>query len=524
MSNKRPIKRSNNSKSSRRNRSAKCAPKQDIFENSDLQSKNSQSNDVSWYNANPNMLKTAGSLSFNNALGLDIYKSINDAAFMEPFPDKVWTIPGIMRLNIIPTIGKTGDPSSIVNIAARKIYAYVRHENSGHTNYDAPDLMLYILAMDNLYSFYNWITRLYGAIRLYSGFNRYYSKYLITAMGVNYDDIIKHGNDLYFMLLNWAARLKTFHIPSTMSYLTRHAWLYSQIFKDSPDSKAQTYMFNPAYVYYWGENTGNWALYPQQIMPSTDSPILLTFDRICELMEQMISGVSRSEDFNIMSGDILKAYGNNTFTVSPVDISYILEPVYSSEVLMQIHNARINEQYKPGSIISDPETTLIVNNSTCEMSQHSFSYLSHNTIVDLHNVEPSPENVMVATRLSTSWISSAPGKETLDWFGSEIVESCDVFTIDGIDEGGTLGYAIHTDLIYGMRDDEIISRDVIIGTLRHVTPFGDYPIIYETFVNGAESEGVQNIYNNFDNYTIVTSVALSKLHECALLSEFGISD
>lgn len=486
--------------------------------NNDLQEFQCNHNDISWYNANPTMLRTAGSLSFNNPIGIDMFPEMNDYEGSTSNKTLSWTVPGIMQLNMVPTIGATDDANSIANIAARKIYAFVRHENSGHTNYDAPDLMLYILAMDNLYSFYNWITRVYGAIRLYSGVNRYLSDSLLQAMGVNAGNIRKHGHDLYFNLLDWAARLKTFHIPSTMSYLTRHAWLYSQVFKDSPDPKSQLYVFNPSHLYYWAENAESWSLKPIAIKPSVITSYL-TYENIVQLMEIMIAGVARSEDFNIMSGDILKAYGNNTFTISPVDISYILEPTFNNSVLMQIHNLRVMDKYVPGDIKNDSTGSFIINESTCE-SKLDYAYLSHNLFLDLHGEEPSPENVMIASRLMTNWrVVPDTTDEVLDNYGSEVVVSCYVVNMEDEMMGVSYKTSIKTD--YTNEDD-------ILSNLGRLIPFGEFPIVYSSHIHedqGVKTNwGVRRAYNNFDNFTIVTGSTLRKLHECALLSEFGITE
>lgn len=492
----------------------------------DLQEFQCNHNDISWYNANPTMLRTAGSLSFNNPIGIDIFPDMNNYEGSTSSKVLSWTIPGIMQLNMIPTIGATKDANSIANIAARKIYAFVRHENSGHTNYDAPDLMLYILAMDNLYSFYNWITRLYGSIRLYSGVNRYLSEYLIKSMGVNYDDIRKHGNDLYFNLLDWAARLKTFHIPSTMSYLTRHAWLFSQVFKDSPDPKSQLYIFNPSHLYYWAENEGVWSLTPIAIRPSRLSSYL-TYDNIVQLMETMIAGVARSEDFNIMSGDILKAYGNNTFTISPVDVSYVLEPTFNNSVLMQIHNLRVMDDYLPGKIKNDATGSFLINESTC-VSSLDYPYLSHNLFLDLHGEEPSPENVMIASRLMANWrVVPDTTDEELENYGSEIVVGCHVTNMQDDMMGVAYESTIKTDYTIDEATKDTDSR-TLLANISRLIPFGEFPIVYSSHISDTsgvkKNEGVRQAYNNFDNYTIITGATLRKLHECALLSEFGITE
>ena len=111
-----------------------------------------QVNDVSWYSKNPALLESVGKLSFGNPLGATFNLS-NDQLTVDLADDEA-RVPGIAVINTVPGPGEGHDFTSAANIAARNIYSFVRHANSGHSNYDSVDLMLYLLAMDEAYMHY----------------------------------------------------------------------------------------------------------------------------------------------------------------------------------------------------------------------------------------------------------------------------------------------------------------------------------------------------------------------------------
>lgn len=97
---------------------------------------------------NPQLVKDVASLSFRTPLG----SPSGLPSRSNPVGRDRRSIPGIMNLYFVPTIGSsTAGESSAINIAAKNIYSFVRHENSGRINYDAPDLMLYLLALDSAF-------------------------------------------------------------------------------------------------------------------------------------------------------------------------------------------------------------------------------------------------------------------------------------------------------------------------------------------------------------------------------------
>lgn len=69
-----------------------------------------------------------------------------------------------MKIGFVPSIGRTSGESSPANVASKNIYSFVRFANSGRTNYEATDLMMFLLAMDNAYMYAGYLIRIYGII------------------------------------------------------------------------------------------------------------------------------------------------------------------------------------------------------------------------------------------------------------------------------------------------------------------------------------------------------------------------
>lgn len=116
------------------------------------------------------------------------------------------------------------------------------------------------------------------------------------------------------------------------------------MFKDGDNVRSQVYQFVPSYLHVYDDVKG--ALIPIEFAPYANSA--LTFAKIKDIGEQIISGLMNSEDIGIMSGDILKAYGQEKmFTVDSITEDFDINEIYSEEVLSQINGA---------TVVGDPVT------------------------------------------------------------------------------------------------------------------------------------------------------------------------
>lgn len=115
----------------------------------------SKDNDPSWYAFNPSLLRDVANLPFSYPLG---YTWDLTAKAPNPFTNSDnqfithdLTVPGVMQLQIAPTFGDCKSPTDALNIADVSLFNFVRHATSGSSRYEAPDLGMYLLALDSAY-------------------------------------------------------------------------------------------------------------------------------------------------------------------------------------------------------------------------------------------------------------------------------------------------------------------------------------------------------------------------------------
>lgn len=483
-------------------------------------------NDPSWYAASAELLRDSASLSYNNAIGVKMDLGIDNYLGNPSKCPGLKSSPGIMAFNVVPGPGLSLNNSSAVNVAARNIYSFVRHQNSGHANYDSPDLMLYLLAMDEIYAFYNNLKRVYGVMATYSIKNRYMPNALVTAMGFNYDDLIHHLPELRYYINVLCNKINTLCVPSTMTYMIRHSWMFSNVYADSDDPKAQLYVFRQI----------GYRAYEETNLPAAlkwySLPDKITYNDIRAVGDYMLSKIIESEDMNIMSGDILKAYGESSlFRVVPVEDNYRVTPVYNEEVLMQIENMTILPATNPTLDISYViDTNTITYNPIFTSTSVGWAT---NRIINMHKSEVTPSDTMVATRLMVQ-----PDKEvikednpgecvfTLTGMGSEFVLGAKVYYYDEISADKWELQSLDFQSVIYYEPDDYNPTD--LSTITMIEKFDWHPCIWLIFHIGQMGHisftNTDLVGYSFDleNYTIVDHLTLTKMHDTAILSEFGI--
>lgn len=497
-----------------------------------------KSNDPAWYAANPEMLVAAASVSYNVPLGTAINPG---EASINPNNDHIapFGIPGILRLDVVPTPGIATDKNAPVNIAARNVYSFVRHANSGASNYNSPDLMVYLLSIDSLYGYHAFLTRLYGVLMTYSQTNRYYPKYLVQAMGCDFDDLIANGAALNYYINNLGQKISSLVYPANMTFTTRHAWMYSNVYVDGMTSKAQTYIYVPYGFYKFNPtkyNTGGCCEFVKW-----RSGLNKTLSDLIAFGDNLVNAMMEDEDSNIMSGDILKAYGSDkVMKIGAVPLDYTVLPVFDMEVLTQINNATVlglhnctvsETQTGPSSPTFNTMDIYQYENNlwyqpTFTMDDESghYFYATGDTWKQFINMPidmPTAADTMVATRLkaftSVDWnedkktIKSLHIKEA----GSEFIMTARIYTLAGNDLSVSevnYDYGYNTKMDVGM-----------FSTLTDLTNFDSAPLVV-TYNYSTEGNQVSafNIVNDVQNFAIIDSDTLHRMNETAMLSMYTV--
>lgn len=390
-------------------------------------------NDPAWYASNKELLASAASFSYNAALGspLRLDRLVGSGKGSTKIDPTTSTVPGFAAIHVHLTPGLAVDHQSPINIAAQNAYTFVRYKNSGHSNYDPADLMLYYLAMDSVYSFFNWMKRLYGMFKSYSQYNRYTPADLISAQYVDYNDLVDKLANFRTYINQYGARATSFCVPATMPLFIRHSWMFSNMYLDANTPKSQTYMFVPAGFYQYDETSSpHGGILKEVPIPRSKA---MTLEDIKNYGDAMLNALQYSEDIGIMSGDIMKAYEQSGLvTLSAVTEDYTIEAVFNEEVLTQIHNLTIvNSDSKTDTkIVQDPNTGDIHYNPSFPTA----SNVHHDGIqVNLPYAKIEPAHTMVATRLTSALKTSDKDRSVFQVCGSEFVSAFVLYNKRGTD-------------------------------------------------------------------------------------------
>lgn len=456
-------------------------------------------NDLAWYNKNPKLLESVSNISFGQKCGAQLgYKEVP-------------TIPGVFTLYWKPSFSN----ASVLQVAQDNLYSYVVHANSRNTSYEPADIMMYLLAADSLFSSIGSLIRVYGIMRKYDGMNLYTPKTLIEAMGLNYEDCLANYHKMWADLNYLIAQSHTIWIPNTYSFVARHFWLNSNVYKDGGSPKSQFYLFvqGDLFKYKPDMNEAGGGLTPIAWMRQGSN---LKWGVLVETIKTLISAL-RDADIGTMSGDILKAYGKeNLYMINELPIDYQVDAIENEEVLTQIHNSN-NQPMWSGDIkqMNGYIQQDTLKSTVAEVAPRKF--VVDNALLDFFkNDNPTPGEVMIATRLSLrgNLVSQVGDSVLYDIVaqGTEVVVSYAMYYLDS---KGKMAVA--------KVDTSNAAAALDYKTLGILSMFDWAPIIYCTELTTDKlNVKVNNAIGDVENAVILDPGTLERIHNCAFLSEFDV--
>lgn len=505
----------------------------------------SESNDIAWYNKNPSLLNAAASLPYAYPVGdrLNLEnEQFNPGALEIPINDRM---PGVLTLDVIPgpgiSDGSLNGNISAVNVAARDIYSFVRYANSGHSNYDPADIMMYMLAIDEIYMEIADAQRIYGVVNLINPQNRFVPKYLVQALGWDYDQVMSNLAQFRFFINSAAARVAALNMPMGFPYFDRHRWLFSNIYVDGTSPKAQILAFTKRVSRIY-EETGNHG----SALIASIRVGLMDPSQWATRITSMINAVVGSEDCGIISGDILKAFGTDKcYSAQYMPDNYYVVPSYDEEVLSQFANATVYEGCTNMDITQDPDinkgTVIYTPQADVKTGIDHLAYANPaygRQILSFQKNTVTPEDTIVGSRLTS--ILDATGAQFLEdrhltrskirTCGSEFVSGARVWKLVRDEDTITCTPTSVPSFVFSFQD----------GTVAGFNPSGDpFKILADlakfrfhtpvTVVNLSLKQGAIDtsdfngihIIRDVDTYTVVGVPELHNMHEQSILSEFS---
>lgn len=487
-------------------------------------------NDTKWYNRYPQSVKDAGSISWGAPLGKPLtLKSasgvVNDASYIGP---------GVAALYWIPAIGISIDRNSPINRAAINLFVQLRSKQKAAHDYDSQDMMMGILAIDQLYTFYAYCRRIYGICRGHQvPMNYYYTRQLITAMGVDFDDMIQNLSNFRTWLNIFGISLGKYTLPKELDMTDRHMWMTDGLYLDADDLRAQTYMFVPLMFGVYNNTVTTGSEIDLQAIPHTAGQLITSKD-LQSFGNSMLAAINGDDDIGFICGDLYAAYGQAAMRpLDPVPEDYVVVPSYSEEVLAQIENTKfVGQIVNGGKFTQDPSVNngAILFNPNFSLSDaavtNGFNWMRHmqlTTMINNHGKTAEPIDTVEKTRLTPrfSELTGSTGSETyaLASCGTEI---CCFYQVSRLDADGVLQEGIRSTNSWAIPVDATWGGAAVYLYDHLSMEAFDWHWMLQVFNVGSASTSLQNTSWDVDNITTISDDDLDWLHEVALVSEFDM--
>lgn len=506
-------------------------------------------NDYRWYAYNDQLLRDTCSVGFNYPTGYNLPDALARSNANWAQVAGALRIPGIISINLVPTYGISNDQNSPINVAARQVYNFIRAENSGHANYDAVDYMMYLLAVDSVFSFYAFLMRIYGIVTHYTFFDAYSPDAIIMSMGVNPNDIRENFAQFRAFINLYAAKMGTLLVPKSFNIFLRHAQMYGNVYKDSDSSRAQLYLYNPECFYEYnptGSGTGatlDTVVMRDTIFPNVQPAAQHSFNDLQNIGNVLLSAAT-DEDFIIMAGDTLKAFGSeNLWKQEDIDEQFKLEPIFDFTWLTQIQNAmsldRVGgfqtaadnkyklEQVIPGGNLSPWIKTTFELSSADNLYQ---PWWDHEALMVSPFEVPTQGDIIESSRLlfTADYGTDSGGNHicTITSCGSEIASNFQLFTQVGTGGARHLHcYNLSSHSVVPTSSNLSTALDGLVRTRILLDCFNMHPTIFVirdnenvTDPNDLSRYTLLGVATDLDNYAVVSKETISRMHELALLS------
>lgn len=502
-------------------------------------------NDISWYTRNPNLTIAAGSFPYPYRPGMNMTWAQNTSA------KRTYTVPGFMILDWMPSIGYSATATDPASVLAKEVYAKVRSVFSGSINADAPDFVMYILAMDSIYSYIAWLKRLYRCLSAWTPENYALPEVLISGFGLSNSEIqaLRENKTRLWQLINeLVLQSRKFKVPANMDIFNRHYWMSDNVYTDWDSINSQMYAFNLKAV----------LKYAEQNMPSGDpasglamtwmptaqmrsAQYSVTVDVLYEFGRGLIDALVAWDEAYEISGYLMRAYeGVPSFIVAELDQSETLTPVYSAEVLSQIENSRtipngqnvdvttggfnISQDVLTNAVLSNPKYTLLKGQDTANL----FKYQGYaiEPWLSVRSMTPTVADNVIASRLHNVVVANTTttGYDATVICATEIGIAWRLVTAVGTPTAYYTmgGWTYHATPCY----DTISAADQSVGALAttiEVDQFDWHPLALVTIVSGTEASPQYRlaVCGDVHNFTQISNEDLKNLHKVCLFSELN---
>lgn len=525
-------------------------------------------NDISWYSRNPNLLIAAGSFPYPYRPGMQLNMGTTpNAAITANNPaTRQFRIPGVLSLNWMPSIGVSNTATDPASVMAKEIYSRVREKYSGSLEADAPDFVMYLLALDSIFSYIAWLKRLYRVMNAWSPNNYAIPDVLLGSMWLSNQDIVSLRNNrtaLWQGINELVLQSRKFTCPASMDIFNRHYWMSDNVYTDEASINSQFYIFNLVGVYQYASlpmpnSTDTAAGLKMVELPNVSvvarRSTTMTVDTLIQFGRTLIDSLVAWDDAYTINGYLMRAYeGEAMFVVDELPQDQPFAPVYVPEVLAQIENARtvpfglnpasfegfnITQDVLSNAVISNPSFTVRSLSSWDDQGVAKVTGWTVPPTLSIRSDSPTVADSVIASRLQASVTVDASGTYpavTIDC-ASEVPLAWLLFTevpnVAQVRDAGTC--PVFVEQTPGLVAAGTLSQSQAVVLLTAVTnlltveQFDWHPFIFIT-TQGSQSPSGTPLSNykafavlgDTHNITTITPGDLENLHRVCMFSELN---
>lgn len=447
-------------------------------------------------------------------------------------------IAGLMVIDTIPTYGKMVDANSAINVAAFDLYTMDRAANSGASNYDAPDLMQYILAMDSASMFISYLKTAYGLMKEFRTLNRLYPRAILEAMGFNYANYLDNLPAFRSFINIAIAEFNAKKVPA-LPIFDYHYNRFSTIFKDSDNEKSQLFVYRLKGLYEFvdANPTPNQAGFLAYHDLQEDN-VFSSLDTVIAEWNTIIGGIQGSGTFYNMSGDIQKAW--NSFAQIPEMPEDYRTPILKDSIqLKELHNATITKPLSHGEVYNAPlniyqdvqtnqlrQTIQSLQGTAPNPGPVDFGITITDRIINTDSETPSPSEVVTMTANmvygSVAYAGSNTMKATITDYGLFIYSNAYIWAFrnnayQSVADFGT----------YINEATDFTTEAAFAHFQAGLDQFSWKPLnyVYQTANPGSATVNVQfqpEPLNDLDNFTTVHKITVQNIQKANTLGAFNV--
>ena len=498
-------------------------------------------NDWQFYAVTERIAKDIASYPYNRLPGSKFNIPWHSGTFSN-FPDSATYLPNFCVLSYVPGIGNTNDDANAgINIATKQLYTYVRHANSGARNYEGPDIMMYVLAMRDIYTRFFEAKRALGIAYAYYFENKNFPDGLLRSIGVDPKDLRENLAQYRGRLNLLAAKINSFAVPKYFKSFDRAAFISSFYFTDSTSIRGQAYIFRTAGYYTWSGTTSekgtslNFRFDPSFDAANTTTPAfskVSSFKTVyLDTLESQLDALFYDDDANTMAGDILKAFDqSNLYQVADIPDPYVVLGTYDEDILAQIENSFAANNYSSKTFASTfTEEVLAVTQENqiikagitlADTGTASFPngwyFNSHKDSPEFSDNLEWSRLIVSATKSANSWILH---------YGLELLLTINIVNMDPKYDDQRMVYSALSQSLAVASNGSVSST--AISTIAKLAIFDWHPGIYfiNYSINGTDITSSEIIpFMDLKFYTVLTDKEIHPTHDSACMAAFYAKD